>query len=212
MKKAILILAALFVVSASSPAIAQDIGAYVGVLGGWVIPPDMSATDTGPAPQTIPDIGLRQGFLLGARAGYIPPALNKWFAAEVEYNYIRNDLNPNAVAVDGKVKIDAVMLNLYARYPQTFIHPYVGVGGGWSWFKLEQYTKNVGGTARVIGDATDNRFCWQLLAGIDFDVAKNVSLGIEYKYFRVKPGLGGPVNLDLDYKANIIDVGVKVLF
>ncbi len=205
--KKIIILSALILLAGSPAAFAQnpELGIYVGILGGWVNTPDISASGQ-------PDIAVKNGYMVGAKVGYIPPVFQKWFAIEVEYNYIRADLDTGPVHTDGKIKDDAVMLNAYVRYPETFFHPYIGAGAGWSWFKLEQYTRNVGGARTVVGDATDNAFCWQLLAGIDFDLTKNFSAGVGYKYYRTKPNLGGPVNLDLDYRAHMVDFGLKYTF
>ncbi len=123
----------------SSVAMAQDTkGIYVGILGGYVIPNDATANVTEAGNPHIPqyDASMKNGYLLGAKVGWLTPFTNRIMAVELEYNYLHSTFDqaknfegaPFAFNIDGKVNMNLFMLNLLARYPNGIFHPYIGAG------------------------------------------------------------------------------------
>lgn len=216
MKRTILILALLAFVLLSPLAHAAEVTGpfYVGVLGGYVMPSNMNVHDKTGATADF-DASLNNGGLVGVKVGYLPPFASGYLATELEYNYIFNtDLdNSKTTAVgtlDGSNKIHAFFLNFKLRYPEGALHPYVAVGPGYAWFNAGDLKISPAGTTSS-GD-TAGKFCWQIMAGLDYDITRNWGVGIGYKYFQVKPSIGGGINSDYDYKASIVTVGVNYTF
>ncbi len=178
-----------FLAFALTPVAKAEVGPmYFGVFGGYVIPQDLETSDG--------DVKLKNSWMLGAKLGYIIPAA-KWLAAELEYNHLfKQDIDQ--AGSSGDFSADSGMVNLLVRYPEGIIHPYVGLGGGWSWGNLKTDT-----------DHTSNNFVWQILAGINFEFTKNWSADLGYRYFygKYKPDAG-----DVTSKNNIILIGVNYHF
>jgi len=193
---------------------------YVGILGGYVMPRDMAIHDkTGGNPDF--DATLKNGGLFGIKAGFLPAFANKYLATELEYNYFFNtefdkdkSYKPSdPYRLEGDNKIHAVFLNFILRYPETSFHPYIGIGPGYSWFQAgDLKVTDSAGTTTLLAGETTGQFCWQLLAGLDYDITRNWGVGIGYKYFQVKPSPGGAINSDYDYSAHIITLGVQYTF
>jgi len=66
-----------------------------------------------------------------------------------------------------------VMANILFRYPQGKIHPFVGAGLGLSNATLEEGA----------WDDDDTAFASQFIAGVNFEIAPNLSAELAYKYF-----------------------------
>jgi OOP family OmpA-OmpF porin len=99
-------------------------------------------------------------------------------AAELEYAYLaKQDIDETNL--DGDFKAQNVMLNLIARYSAGMLHPYVGIGAGWSWGKFKA------GTVPPV-DESDDSFAWQAMAGVNFDIAPNWSADVGYRYIQSK--------------------------
>ena len=175
---------------------------YVGVFGGYVIPSDLKAE--GPASSI--DISLENSWALGAKAGYIFPSF-KWLAVELEYAYLaKQDVDqPGAT---GDISANNLMANFLLRYPEGKIHPYAGVGIGWSWGSFK-------GTEPSIGtvDESDNAFAWQILAGVNFELAPNWSADLAYRYFSSKYEVNsGGDKFDLTAKDHMVLIGINYHF
>jgi len=194
-------------------------GFYIGISGGYVIPSSLSITpkdsDTGKF-----DATLDNGFLVGVKAGWNTPFTNRIIALEMEYNYIRNNFDNSKYiptidsTLDGTISVHALLFNVKARYPEGRFHPYAGAGLGWSLVQLGDLT-GTGGGGGVKGDI-GNAFCWQLLAGLDFDITPNFGVGIGYKYLASSPTIGSSngdkIYADVDYKASIVTLGLPYTF
>ncbi len=122
------------------------------------------------------DVKLKNSWALGAKAGYIFPQ-NKWLAAELEYFYLAKQ-DSDEPGIDGDFSANNLMANLIFRYPEGKIHPYAGLGIGWSWGEVS------GTVAGVSGDSSDNAFAWQILAGVNFEIMPKFSADLAYRYFR----------------------------
>ncbi|MCU0582891.1 MAG: outer membrane beta-barrel protein [Syntrophales bacterium] len=146
---------------------------YVGLFGGYVMPDDL---------ENGADISLDNSWALGVKGGYIVPAF-KWLAVELEYAYLaEQDLDQAGYA--GDFKASNLMLNFVLRYPEGKFHPYIGAGIGWSWGEL-----NVTGPGGAVDD-TDNALAWQLLLGVNFEITRNWSADLSYRYLRAEYEFG----------------------
>jgi len=216
--KRITLISVLFVLSLFlSPALAAEEAGpfYMGILGGYVMPRDMTLHAKDGSYVDF-DATLKNGGVFGIKAGYLPPFASKYLATELEYNYIfGTDFDSGKTysaisnqSLDGTNKIQALFLNFKLRYPEGAFHPYIGIGPGYSWFQAGDITS--GGT--TMPGETSSQFCWQLLAGLDYDITKNWGVGLGYKYFQVKPSFGGQINADYDYTTHMITLGVNYAF
>jgi opacity protein-like surface antigen len=208
---------------------APNTGFYVGIAGGYVIPQDMTFSDPDGGADYF-DAALDNGYLLSIKTGWNTPFTRKIMAMEIEYMYINNDFDNSKVVSDsyypsgsatlnGNMSIHAVLFNMKARYPEGPVHPYVGGGLGWAFSSVGDITeREYGGPGIDIWPgASGVGFCWQFLAGVDIDIAPNMSLGIGYKYFMAYTNVGEKYSYDgyyadLDYRASIITAGLTFTF
>lgn len=178
---------------------------YVGVFGGYTFGSD--ATWTFPFFASI-DADVQETWTLGAKVGYIPPSF-KYIAVELEYFYLHPDIDrsgSSVVTVEGDATAHNFMLNCLFRYPEGRFHPYIGFGLGFS-------SVNVSGTTTTIGtsplDANDTAFAYQFLAGINFEINRNWSADLTYRWFSTDPDVNGG---DIDYTTNLITIGINYHF
>lgn len=146
---------------------------YAGVFGGYVMPDDL---------ENGTKVSLDNSWALGVKGGYIVPTF-KWMAVELEFAYLaEQDLDQAGYA--GDFSANNLMLNFIFRYPEGKIHPYAGVGIGWSWGELN--ATGPGGTV----DETDNALAWQLLLGVTFEITPSWSAELSYRYMRAEYEFG----------------------
>ncbi|MCX5847903.1 MAG: outer membrane beta-barrel protein [Deltaproteobacteria bacterium] len=197
-------------------------GFYFGFSGGFVIPQTMRISDPDNSANYI-DTTLTNGYLVGVTTGWHTPFTRKIMAMEIEYNYMfgtdfdKNKILETGETFDGTIGVHALMFNLKARYPEGPIHPYAGAGLGWSYFQVGDITARSGGSVvDIMPGSSGNAFCWQLMTGVDFDIAPNMSLGVGYKYFAANPTIGerygSGIYADFDYRASIITMGLTFVF
>jgi opacity protein-like surface antigen len=220
MKRIGLILMFMLLSQAAFAAENSNTGFYVGISGGYVIPQALSITPKDGGSDTKFDATLNNGYFVGVKSGWNTPFTNRIMAMEIEYNYIRENFDNSkyipeiGTTLDGTMGVHALLFNLKARYPEGQIHPYVGAGLGWSLVQLGDLTTGDGGSVK--GDI-GNGFCWQLLAGVDFDITPNVGVGIGYKYLATSPTIGSAgtknkIYADTDFKASMVTVGLTFMF
>lgn len=199
---------------------AQNTGFYFGVSGGYVIPQTMEYSDPYYSADKF-DTTLKDGYLLGIKTGWNTPFTRRIMAMEVEYNYINNDFDNSEVLLsgttyDGNMSIHAVLFNLKARYPDGPIHPYAGFGLGWAFSSVGDITERDldGSVVRIWPGESGGGVCWQFLAGVDFDIAPNMSLGVGYKFLAANTTIGTDYgdDVDLDYRASIVTLGLTFTF
>jgi len=221
---------AIFTVFLSTgPVFAQEnMGYYVTISGGYVIPQTMTLSDPDGG-YKYADTTLNNGYTVGITTGWLTPFTKRIMALEIEYNYINNNFDNNKVfyldapgmygygTFDGTITAHSVLFNVKARYPEGRIHPYVGFGMGWSYFVVGDITATeVGGSSVRIEGEAGNALCWQFLTGVDFDITPNLGVAIGYKYFATKATVGSNnaegMYADIDYRASIITAGVTFTF
>jgi len=189
----------LFTSVSTAPA-AQAGPFYVGVFGGYVMPNDLKIEDGGSE-----DVGLKNSWTIGAKVGYIFPQV-KWLATELEYFYLgKQDVDQAGINGDGSAH--NVMANLLVRYPEGMIHPYAGIGIGWSWAKFSGNQLGIGSV-----DESGNGFAWQILAGLNFEITQNWSADLAYRYFRAKYTDVSSDNLDVTSTNHMVLLGINYHF
>ena len=233
------------ILSFSSVVYAQDKpadthGVYLGLIGGYSIPGNTSAIFTFSDGEVYSiDTKLKNGFLYGIKVGWLTPFTNRILAVEFEYNNLENkfsDFNapgfpayPYAVGGDlsGKITMNLLMLNLLARKPDGRFHPYAGVGFGYADVKVDDmkltpvlpYPVPV---SLLFSHGSKGVFAYQVLAGVDIDITKNIFVGVGYKYIAPQRisydssfnimGLSAPGNMEVDYKSHNITLSVAYMF
>jgi opacity protein-like surface antigen len=170
------------------------------------------------------DAKLKNGGMIGVKSGWINPLTKNIMALEFEYNYIFGTdfdnsrvVNEINATLDGTIRIHAFLFNIKARYPNGPVHPYVGIGLGYSFFQVGEVTirDTESPYAEVMSGTSGGGFTYQFVGGVDFDITPNLSLGMGYKYFVATPSLNGEgtnLNYDLDYRASIINAGLTFTF
>jgi len=206
---------------------APNTGFYMGISGGYVIPQAMEISDPDYSAHRL-DAYLENGYNLAIKTGWLTPFTRKIMAMEIEYNYMNNNFDNDKIVpspldgyptrLDGNMSIHAVLFNLKARYPEGIIHPYVGFGLGYAYASVGDITDKAydGSGTYILTGESGGGFCWQFLAGVDFDITPNMSFGIGYKYFSAYPTIGDRysdgIYADLDYRASIITAGLTFTF
>ncbi len=206
-------LVAVFAFIPSKSASAQT-GLYAEAWGGYTFSPD-ATWEAGPYSF---DLDIQETWAAGIKFGYTFPQA-KYFSVEFEYFYWGPDVDRTVlaqaggdfVAVEGDATIHSFMVNAIAKYPEGRVHPYLGVGIGFSYVDANfTETASIGGvTATLTGSEDDTAFAWQILAGVEIDIAKNWSADIGYRYFNTKPSLE---DTDLELKTSMVTLGIKYSF
>ncbi|HQL01723.1 MAG TPA: outer membrane beta-barrel protein [Smithellaceae bacterium] len=232
MKKAVFFAVALaFILSVSVQSYAQvPKGLYAGVTGGFSVAEDMSSSVTNrfQAWDSIRfDTSLKAGYLFGAKVGWQTPFTDRIMALELELLNMGHEMDtaksllyyPES-SVDGRVFISSLMTNVIARYPKGKVHPYVGIGGGLAYMAFDEI-KN-GYPPFWINSGSDVVLAYQLMAGVEIDIAKNFVLGVGYKYFDAMkatyesdfggPGTYVPAEVEMDYKSHNFMLSFSYLF
>ncbi len=87
------------------------------------------------------DLDVQETGIFGVKFGYTHPTV-KYFSFEFEYSYLNPDVDRTVFttagsdysAIEGDVKIHNFMFNAIVKYPEGKIHPYLGLGFGFSYF------------------------------------------------------------------------------
>jgi opacity protein-like surface antigen len=181
---------------------------YFGVFGGYVAPQDM--TWTSKVTGVSADLALDSSGMMGLKMGYILPQARA-LAFELEWNYMFNQTIPSQVVSgvreSGEVALNNFLVNVILRYPEGKIHPYVGGGIGASSMNIQntEVSRNI----VYVNDETATGFAWQFLAGINVDLAPNLSADLTYRYFGTNPGFS---LIDVDYRTQAVTFGINFHF
>jgi OmpA-OmpF porin, OOP family len=182
---------------------------YVGVFGGYVAPEDMTwkSKVTGASA----DLALDDSGMMGLKLGYILPQARA-LAFELEWNYMFKQSIPSQVVSgvreSGEAYLNNFLVNLILRYPEGRLHPYVGGGIGASSMNIRN-TESIGGSVVNVAEETATGFAWQLLAGVNVDLAPNLSADLAYRYFGTNPGFTA---IDVNYRTQAITFGLNFHF
>jgi len=162
-------------------------GPYVSVFGGliWIPPVEVSAVFT-PSEFLV---SAERGYRFGGALGY---NLSDLFGAEIEVTYARSPLG-NVLNIDDPedvlLELDAdnfhslltVMGNLTVGFDLGRVRPYVALGAGAA--RLNLVVPGIG-----LG-LIDTDWTWgvQALAGVDFELTRNISVGLRYRLQHIGP-------------------------
>jgi opacity protein-like surface antigen len=173
---------------------------YGGVTAGFVMPNDLHETWHNTRLSQTADLSyeMNNGFLVGAKFGYVPSALSQFLAVELEYNYQKSTFSTlmtsgfvagdttivgfGQIMNDSYIAFHAFALNIMARYPEGKAHPYIGFGPGMTYTAISFNEPDLFGES-----GNDTGFSYQIVFGFDFDISSKISLGLAYKYFEVNP-------------------------
>jgi len=204
-------LAILIAVFPFKSASAQN-GGYFGISGGYTINPDLRSGDYDYWDFYEDDIHLdvEEVPVLGAKLGYTHPRARS-LALELEYSYLNPDIT-NSVNVEGDVKLNNFMFNIFTRIPAGIIHPYWGLGFGFCNSDMSAEA------AQWLGGKDATSFAWQLLTGVEIDMTNNLTLDIGYRYFSTElefensTEYGHGNHRDVDFRTNMVTLGFKFFF
>jgi len=154
---------------------------------------------SGPVPSPVK---YRIGFAGDGAFGY---AFNKYIAADFEVGYIGAEIDsvPGYYANNSHLDNIPFIANVRLSYPipHTFLVPYIGAGVGGSDVNFDgHYFGNNFDT--VVGSVDEVVFAWQFFAGLRFRVARELTLGVGYKYF-------GTENTTFTYPPDNFNVGFE---
>jgi len=198
----------LILAAPTGSAFAQMRPFYGGVFGGYAIPQNMTWEDKSTGDNF--DLNVDETGMIGFKLGYILPQA-RLLALELEYyHFFEHNYGPGGnsfVSEAGDLYLDNFFFNLLLRYPHGKIHPYIGAGIGFS----DVNTQNVETTARFsfLQEEVVTSFAWQLLAGLNFELAPGLSADFTYRYFGTNPHLSV---VDLQYRASTLSVGINFHF
>ena len=181
---------------------------YFGVFGGYVAPEDM--TWNSKVTGASADLALDESGMMGLKMGFILPQARA-LALEMEWNYMFEQTIPSQVVSgvreSGDVALNNFLVNLILRYPEGKIHPYVGAGIGASSMNIRN-TESVG-SAVYVAEETATGFAWQFLAGVNVELAPNLSADLAYRYFGTNPDF---TVIDVDYRTHAVTLGLNFHF
>lgn len=200
------LLAAVAVAAISSPALARDGSAYIGLEGGAIAARDTKMDLTVDDGTTV--TGYDNAFRLDYKTGYDVDAILGYdfgmIRAEGEIGYKRVKIDEvrvsNALLTDlgadvgGPVDVDDFDLSNRVSVLSGMVNVLFDIGDD-SGFGF--YAGGGAGRARVkvFGDK-DNAWAWQLIAGVRTAVSENVDVGLKYRYFNT-----GNLNFGGDFDA-----------
>lgn len=168
-------------------AASAETGGYLGVFGGYTFDADASWQNW----DYSYDLDVGDTEVFGVTFGYSPPEIG-YFAVECEYSYLNPDKGwsllttsgEDYTAMEGDLALHNFIFNAIVKYPAGKIHPYCGLGLGFSYFDFSATSisriDNVEYTARTSTD--DFIFAWQMRAGIAIDITDKLSLDIACRY------------------------------
>jgi outer membrane protein OmpA-like peptidoglycan-associated protein len=99
----------------------------------------------------------------------------------------------------------AMVNGIYEFLPNSQWHPFVGAGIGWAWLDGDFAGNNA--------NNSDNKFAYQGIAGVAYDVTSNWALKAQYRYFATLDTDLGPANdQNAEYRNHSLLVGFTYKF
>jgi opacity protein-like surface antigen len=116
---------------------------------------------------------------------------------------------PVTRGISADTTLVSVLFNGLMRMPQGPVRPYAGAGIGFAVWDIGDQSLATVGTFR---SETDTAFAWDVLAGADFRLNKQLSFFAEYKYFGANFSFPDFIGMDIDYRASLIYGGLIIRF
>lgn len=114
-------------------------------------------------------------------------AFNKYVATDFEVGYVgaKIDNVPGYNSDNSYIYNVPFLANVTLSYPipHTIVVPYIGAGVGGADVIFDTDSFGPSPNNYVTGRENDVVFAWQAFAGLRFQLARNLSLGVGYKYF-----------------------------
>jgi opacity protein-like surface antigen len=181
---------------------------YFGVFGGYVAPQNINWSST--VSGASGDISLDGSGTMGLKLGYILPQVRA-LAFELEWNYMFQQNIPSqnisGWQVSGNAYLNNFLFNAILRYPEGKVHPYIGGGMGGSSMNIQD--TEVRGATVFVNNETATGFAWQFLAGVNIDLAPNLSADLQYRYFGTNPSFS---LINVNYRAQAVTAGLNFHF
>lgn len=140
------------------------------------------------------------------------------FRAEGEISYRHNEIDIHTSSFPtpgsrGENRSIAFMANGYYDYSNpTDFTPYVGGGLGIASVAYDDY----GITGATVLSDDDWVLAYQLMAGLDYDLTDQFTLGAEYRYFATQDAdirtAAGNNDIDVEYQNHSVSLGLKYRF
>jgi opacity protein-like surface antigen len=172
--------------------------------------------------EELPSTTVRNGAGGGFRAGVFPAFTGYIVGIQAESFALGHEVSAPASmgssgiqSGSGTLLAWTTMVSLLVQYPGTVMKPYVGVGVGWSSsFLLDtQLMKGaVTQTGTQTGSLRDTSAAFQYFAGLRAHVTESVFVFGEYKYFASRYQWGGSLDPSLDFRTQIVAIGVGLSF
>jgi OOP family OmpA-OmpF porin len=214
-------------------ALAQPLtGLYVGAGAGLHAPQDPNLTPSGTA-YGAPRIKLEEGYGFNSNlaVGY---GLGNGFRFEIEGDFMRSDVRhifrtPFPTTSSGTVRTWGVMANALFDMDvgMPWVYPYVGLGAGYQWTKLNPLTSvQPGGPFAATTTGQNGAFAGQAIVGASFPMPNvpGLSLTADYRFMDIlggekynglvtEAGVPGPSTLKLHNQFNHdVVIGVRYAF
>jgi opacity protein-like surface antigen len=186
-------------------------GGYIGLWGGFTLAPDLSSGSCDDWDCYKDDfyLDIDETPVFGVKIGFNHPRARA-LELEFEYSYLNPDITDYNTTV-GDIKFNNFMFNIIAKIPAGVIHPYWGAGIGFSQHEIS--AKDIA----LIRGKNDTSFAWQLLTGLEIDLANNLALDIGYRYFVTQLEFNDTEDehgnhSDVDFSTSMVTFGLKFLF
>ncbi len=190
-----------------------DDGPYVGVEGGlnWESPQDLRQGH-----DVIDRIDFDKGWAAGLIGGY---SFANGLRPELELDHRSNHLDHDSLGTDhGLDRAESAFANLWydIKVPSGFfsvVHPYLGGGVG----AVRSYYRNANLGGFPIADDYATEFGYQVGAGLNYDVTRHLTLGLDYRHVWTNRGAfaapfaAGPP-IEQRYLANTALISVRYAF
>ncbi len=197
----------------SSAAMAQGYnGWYLGARAGVAWLEDYSHPVTG----TNTTFEFDRGWGLGGSVGY---QFGGPFRLELEVAYRTNEIDSisqggaRLAGATGEMNSLAFMLNgFYDIQTGSAFTPYVGLGLGYARVSADGITTSGGG---VTNSDDDNKFAYQAIAGVAYQLTPAVSLTADYRYFATQDPsfrLSNGASVEGEYKTHNVMLGLLLRF
>ena len=168
--------------------------------------------------EELPSTTVKNGGGGGFRAGVFPAFTGYILGIQAESFGMGNDLTAPASLGSSGVQSGrgtlltwTTMVSLLVQYPGKRFKPYAGVGAGWSSSYLvdTQITK---GTMTQTGTLRDTSLALQYVAGLRAYMTESLFVFGEYKYFASRYQWSGGLEPSLDFRTQIVALGVGLTF
>jgi OmpA-OmpF porin, OOP family len=197
-KLALLATSALAALAIATPANAAGGGWYLSLTGGanWLDDNAFANQMTVIEPDTLTiDSESDTGYVIAGAVGWSLAYLAPGLKIEAEVGYRQNqvdgiwtsdqDTAGAPVADLGTLDYDqstlSVLANVWYEFDIGGVKPYIGGGLGWADVEVDGAYLGGAGAVRVF-NFSDDGFAWQAGAGVNFQVAPNMQLGVGYRY------------------------------